>query len=173
MFGGIYSGLTCDKTAVGLCKQRKVSTRVPAVCNAVSCSVQLQADENDQHANNNKTEVLPNVKELQFLFNDSQNEYITYQIKDREELLRRYIQSFADTGSNSASITKLRANSGWGIGLPFRVFVEQNNLTFYPMAGFNARYSGTVKGKASKHEEQCAWSPKSCKHTSSILDIMW
>ena len=107
-----------------------ISTRVPAVCNAVSCSVQLQADENDQYANNNKTEVLPNVKELQFLFNYSQNEYITYQIKDREELLRRYIQSFADTGSNSASITKLRANSGWGIGLPFRDFIDLSNQKF-------------------------------------------
>jgi hypothetical protein len=107
-----------------------ISTRVPAVCNAVSCSVQLQSNENDQYANNNKTEVLPNVKELQFLFNDSQNEYITYQIKDREELLRRYIQSFADTGSNNASITKLRANSGWGVGLPFRDFIDLSNQKF-------------------------------------------
>lgn len=107
-----------------------ISTRVPAVCNAVSCSVQLQANENDPYANNNKTEVLPNVKELQFLFNDSQNEYITYQIKDREELLRRYIQSFADTGSNNVSITKLRANSGWGVGLPFRDFIDLSNQKF-------------------------------------------
>lgn len=107
-----------------------VSTKVPAVCNAVSCSVQRQSKENSQYSNNVETEVLPNVSELQFLFNDSQNEYITYQIKDREELLRRYIQSFAETGSNSASINRLRANQGWGLGLPFRDFIDLSNQKF-------------------------------------------
>lgn len=107
-----------------------ISTKVPAVCNAVSCSVQRQSKENNQYSNNVETEVLPNVSELQFLFNDSQNEYITYQIKDREELLRRYIQSFAETGSNSASINRLRANAGWGLGLPFRDFIDLSNQKF-------------------------------------------
>ena len=107
-----------------------VSTRVPAVCKSVSCSFQLQADENNMTSNNVETAKLPNVKELQFLFNDSQNEFITYIIKDQEELLRRYVESFADTESNSLSLTKLRASKGFGIGLPFRDFIDLSNQKF-------------------------------------------
>ena len=107
-----------------------VSTKVPAVCNAVSCSFQQQSSENALSSNNLRTEVLPNVSELQFLFNDSQDQYITYQIKDREELLLRYIQSFADTGSNGVSLDKLKANDSFGIGLNFRDFIDLSNQKF-------------------------------------------
>ena len=107
-----------------------IATRVPAVCRSVSCSFQLQADENKATSNNVETARLPNVKELQFLFNDSQNEFITYIIKDQEELLRRYVESFADTESNSLSLAKLRASKGYGIGLPFRDFIDLSNQKF-------------------------------------------
>ena len=107
-----------------------ISTKVPAVCNAVSCSFQQQSKENALSSNNLRTEVLPNVTELQFLFNDSQDQYITYQIKDREELLLRYIQSFADSGSNGVSLDKLKANDSFGIGLNFRDFIDLSNQKF-------------------------------------------
>lgn len=107
-----------------------VATKVPAVCNAVSCSFQRQDQENTNESNNTQTQVLPNVSEVQFLFNDSQSEYITYQIRDREELLLRYIQSFADVGRNSVNLSKLKANESFGIGLPFRDLIDLSNQKF-------------------------------------------
>ena len=107
-----------------------ISTKVPAVCNSVSCSFQRQSRENTMNFNNVETEVLPNVKELQFLFNDSQSQYITFQIKDQQELLKRYLQSLSDGKSNRLSLLNLRANKGYGIGLDFRDFIDLSNQKF-------------------------------------------
>lgn len=107
-----------------------VSTKVPAVCNAVSCSFLLQSQENQMNYNNVATQELPNIQEAQFLFNDSQNEHITYSIKGREELLYRHIQSFADVGSNDLSLHKLGSNNSFGLGIPFRDFVDLSNQKF-------------------------------------------
>jgi hypothetical protein len=107
-----------------------ISTKIPAVCNAVSCSFQRQSRENTMSYNNHETERLPSVKQLQFLFNDSQQEYITYQIDDQEELLDRYLQSFSSDGNNSISLNKLRSNKGWGIGLNFGDFIDLSKQKF-------------------------------------------
>ena len=112
-----------------------ISTKVPAVCRGVSCSFQLQTAENSQNDNNVETVVPPNIKELSFAFNDSLNEYITYVIKSREELLDKYIESFADTGSNMIRLAKLGAGSGYGIGLQFGtqaepLFIDLSNQKF-------------------------------------------
>lgn len=107
-----------------------VSTKVPAVCNSVSCSFQPQSDENNKLKNNTKTCVLPNVQELQFLFNDNQDEYVTFVIKDRAELLDRYIESFARSGSNNVSLEKLHHNQSYGIGLNFGQMIDLSNQKF-------------------------------------------
>lgn len=107
-----------------------ISTKVPAVCNAVSCSFQKQTSENNIKFNNSQTEVLPLVDELQFLFNDSQNEYITFVIKDRIELLKRYIESFVNTGTNGASLKNLAHNNSYGIGLAFNEFIDFSSQKF-------------------------------------------
>lgn len=107
-----------------------ISTKVPAVCNAVSCSFQKQSSENNYKFNNSQTEVLPNVDELQFLFNDSQNQYITFVIKSREELLQRYIESFVDAGSNDISLKNLNHNQAYGIGLNFNEMIDLSNQKF-------------------------------------------
>lgn len=111
-------------------KFANMSTKVPAVCNAVSCSFQKQNSENDPVMNNLRTEVLPNASELQFLFNDSQDQYVTHQIKDREELLLRCIQSFADVQTNNLSLSKLASNDSCGVGMNFRDFVNSSNQKF-------------------------------------------
>ena len=112
-----------------------ISTKVPAVCRGVSCSFQLQSKENSQNDNNVETAVPPNIKELSFAFNDSLNEYITYVIKSRDELLDKYIASFADTGSNMVRLAKLGAGEGYGIGLQFGtteepLFIDLSNQKF-------------------------------------------
>lgn len=112
-----------------------IATKVPAVCRGVSCSFQLQSEENSQYENNVETVVPPNIKELSFAFNDSLNEYITYVIKGRAELLDKYIESFANTGSNMIRLSKLEARKGYGIGLQFGttgdpLFIDLSNQKF-------------------------------------------
>jgi hypothetical protein len=80
--------------------------------------------------NNFETEKLPNVQQLQFLFNDSQSQYITYQIDDQQELLERYLNSFSSDGNNSLSLVDLRADKGWGIGLSFSEFIDLSQQKF-------------------------------------------
>lgn len=111
-----------------------ISTKVPAVCRAVSCSFQKLSDENTMFYNNVETAVPPNIKELSFMFNDTQ-EYITYLMKGREEILARYIDSFADTGSNDVSLQLLEASKSYGVGLQFGTasapsFVDLSNQKF-------------------------------------------
>lgn len=112
-----------------------IATKVPAVCRGVSCSFQLQSNENSQNDNNVETVVPPNIKELSFAFNDSLNEYVTYVIKGREELLDKYIESFANTGSNMIRLSKLQALQGYGVGLQFGtvaepLFIDLSNQKF-------------------------------------------
>jgi len=96
-----------------------VQTKVPAVCTAMSASFQTQANENQGQYNNNELNAVPNLKQTQFLFNDSTNTLITYLIKNNVEVIGRYIDSFADTGRNAMSPVKLADNNGFGVGLNF------------------------------------------------------
>ena len=107
-----------------------VSTKVPAVCTAVSCSFQQQSREGAIAYNAAQTEMLPDIQELQFIFNDAQDQYVTYQIRDRGEILDRYIASFANTGHNSAQLGKLQGNRGFGIGLAMGAAVDFSNQKF-------------------------------------------
>lgn len=107
-----------------------VSTKVPAVCNAVSCSFQQQSHENSINFNSTETEKLPNLDRLQFLFNDSQNAFVTFEIKDRVETLKRYIESFANTGLNNCSLRNLMHNRSYGVGLSFGEFIDLSNQKF-------------------------------------------
>ena len=96
-----------------------LATKVPAVCNSVSCSFLKQSNENQPQPNTLQLEKLPGVKQVSFMFNDTTNEYISFLIKNQVELLDRYLGSFMDTGSNNTSLTKLKANKSYGIGLDF------------------------------------------------------
>lgn len=107
-----------------------ISTRVPAVCNSVSCSFQEQSRENTATYNNVSMNQLPNVRELQFLWNDSSNQFVNYVIRDRVEVLERFLTSFRDTGHNNASLQMLKANQSYGIGTSFGEFLDLTSKKF-------------------------------------------
>ena len=107
-----------------------VQAQVPAVCDACSVSFQMQAHENVPIFNNYSLEKVPGIRELQFLFNDSTSKYITYQINDQNEMLNRYIDSFAETGHNQAMLDTFRGNGGWGVGLSFQGFTDLSQQRF-------------------------------------------
>ena len=96
-----------------------ISSKIPAVVSAVSCSFNYQSDENTPLNNNLALVKIPSVTRVQFTFNSSTNEYISYQILDDVEVIDRYIDSFKDMGVNSLSIQNLENNNGYGIGINF------------------------------------------------------
>jgi hypothetical protein len=107
-----------------------VQARVPIVADSVSVSVQQQQREQTSPFSNYLSESPPGLKSVQFLFNDSTNEYITYKIEDRTEILQRYIDSFIDTGHNGVSIDRLNSNQSFGMGLSFNGYVDLSNQKF-------------------------------------------
>lgn len=107
-----------------------ISAKVPAVCDGVSTSFILQSEENDAKANNYKRAGVPNVSQLNFLFNNNINERIQFTITDRTEILMRYLGSFKDQRHNQMTMKNLKAGKAYGIGLDFGEFVDLTNQTF-------------------------------------------
>ena len=107
-----------------------VSAKIPAVCNAVSCSFIRASHENTPSRNNYQRESLPNVSQLQYLFNNNTNELVQYVINDRTEMLMRYLDSFGNPEHNTMSLKVLKGNESYGLGLNFGEFVDLTNQTF-------------------------------------------
>lgn len=107
-----------------------ISTKVPAVCDSVSVSFQQQNREFTASHNNHDTEELPSVKEVQFLFQDSTNTYVTYQVRDRTDVLHKYLESLGSKGSNDARLLSLKANQSYGIGLRLPRPLDLSNQKF-------------------------------------------
>lgn len=107
-----------------------VSTKVPAVVRSVSCSFLKQSNMNKAEPNHNRTEALPLMNEVTFIFNDSTNRYISYNLTDREEMLMRYLESFNNNGENMVHPNILRANKAFGLGLNLGTLVDFTNQKF-------------------------------------------
>tara|TARA_R110000787_G_scaffold247661_1_gene353207 strand:- start:67 stop:1191 length:1125 start_codon:yes stop_codon:yes gene_type:complete len=107
-----------------------ISAQVPAICDSVSCSFQRQDTENVIRESNYSCQKVPGITDLQFLFNDSTSKYITYQMKDENEMLKRYIDSFTNTGHNQVMLDTFRTNQGFGVGVDFTGFTDLSNQRF-------------------------------------------
>ena len=104
-----------------------VNVRVPADCSAVSCSFNVQSQENSPKYNNLALHAVPNLTSTQFIFNDSTNSLVSYQIRNNAELIDRYIDSFVDAEKNNMSPVKVANNNGFGIGLNFDEVIPLGN----------------------------------------------
>ena len=113
-----------------LSSSANVSAQVPASCDAVSISFQRQAYENVNVFNNYGCNILPGIRGVQFQFNNSTNQYISYEINDKVEMLHRYIDSFVNTGYNQVYLAPFRNNTSFGIGLGFNGFIDLSNQNF-------------------------------------------
>ena len=107
-----------------------VGVKVPAICDRMSASFQVQNQENSAKNNNTELAKVPNLTELQFLFNDSTNSLISFLLRDYEEIISRYIDSFYDTGKNALTTYNLADNDGFGAGLDFDDFIDLRNQRF-------------------------------------------
>ena len=107
-----------------------IGVKVPEICDRVSCSFQKQNQENTAKNNNQELAKVPQLTDVQFLFNDSTNSLISFQLRDYEEVISRYIGSFYDTGKNVLTTNNLADNDGFGIGLDFDDFIDLRNQRF-------------------------------------------
>ncbi len=101
---------------------QELNVRVPAIADSVSCSFLRQAKVGSPCYNTLLTEVVPHVQTLEFGFNGTNSQYVTYQIKNRAEIIKRYVDSLGP--SKVSDINKLYANSGYGVGLNFNDNVD-------------------------------------------------
>ena len=92
-------------------------SRVPAVVDGVSCCFLRQNKENDAKECNTSMDVLEGISELQFLFQDSTSQYISYVIDTKGEMLDKFIESLENSGHNQ--VNSNRNNMNFGIGLTF------------------------------------------------------
>ena len=107
-----------------------VQARIPAVAEAVSVSFQRQDREQTAPFSNYLLNQPCGIEEIQFLFNDSTNEYITYKIKDKTEMLQRFVNSFKDTGHNTVSGDRFNANNNFGVGMSFGGYIDLSSQKF-------------------------------------------
>jgi hypothetical protein len=113
-----------------LSSQSNIQTKVPAVCNAVSCSFVKQSDETALTSNAQERQRLPQLDQLQFLFNNATNELVQYVIDDRTEVDMRYIRSFKDVDHSRFNLKNIANNNVAGVGLDFQQPVNLANQTF-------------------------------------------
>lgn len=107
-----------------------IGVKVPEICDRVSCSFQLQNQENTAKNNNTELQKVKGLTEVQFLMNDSTNSIISFLLRDYEEVISRYIGSFYDTGKNALSVNQLNNNDGFGVGIDLDNFYDFRNNRF-------------------------------------------
>ena len=96
----------------------------------VSVSFLEQAHENTKGNDNYKLEPLPNLQELQFIFNDSLNKYINFVLKSDSEILDGAVNSFNSAGHSNVSPSNLRQGGSSIIGTGFDDFVDMTRSAF-------------------------------------------
>lgn len=109
-----------------------LQVRVPAVCNAVSVSALESAKLNDLNENNNSLDKIDGLERVEYLFNDSTNQMVTYRLRNQSEWIERYLDSFrsASMKENAATLSNIASNNVWGLGLDFGSGIDLRNQNF-------------------------------------------
>lgn len=106
------------------------SSKVPAVCNAVSVVFLNQNHEYQPNFNNQALEEPPNIKDINYIFNDSTNQYISYQIDERVEMIQRGLESLNFDSSATTSLDLLSANKSFVLGINFNTDIDLSSQKF-------------------------------------------
>jgi len=95
-----------------------IQVKVPSESvEAFSASFLIQSQENTAKYNNLELDKIPNLKQLQFLFNDQTNASVTYLIKDNSEVIDKFVEAMGVTGRNACNVSNMVNNNGYGVGL--------------------------------------------------------
>ena len=107
-----------------------ISTKVPAICKAVSVSFIKQSKENKAHFDNSALERPKGLDKVSFLFNDNLNQAQQYEQKDYGEFVDGYLESLGSAGVHSANPNLVKANSVFGLGLNFGSSIDMSKSKF-------------------------------------------
>jgi hypothetical protein len=110
--------------------QANLSSKVPAICDSMSMSYLPYTQEYQPTYSNTQLSNPPDVTSIQFLFNDATNQYITYLIKDKDEMVKRGLDGLSAGKSNDVNLNKLSANEGYIHGLNWGQFIDLSKQKF-------------------------------------------
>ena len=89
-----------------------------AIVSGVSCCFLRQDKENDLVECATSMDMLSGINELQFIFQDSTSEYISYVIDTKSEMLDKFIESLEHGGHNQVNSNRNLMNFGIGLTFP-------------------------------------------------------
>jgi len=108
-----------------------VSARVPSQSvNGVAMSFINQADVRSNQRNAYELQRLPQWSNIEFLFNNSLQEYLTYTIRDESDALQKGLEALESAGHSQVSSKTLKANKGAIFGLPFNSYIDLSQQKF-------------------------------------------
>tara|TARA_R110002012_G_scaffold318393_1_gene536789 strand:- start:94 stop:1218 length:1125 start_codon:yes stop_codon:yes gene_type:complete len=132
--------LTSVQTSIAS-SQANVYAQVSAIASSVSCSFIPTEEHNQLIYNSLSLHKVPNLQELQFSMNDSTNKLISFVIRDDQEVISLFLDSFGDTGKNSLSRNNMNNNNAYGVGLRF----SDNNGIDLRNQKFNIQLNSNVR----------------------------
>jgi hypothetical protein len=108
-----------------------VSARVPSQSvNGVAMSFINQSDLRSNQRNAYELQRLPQWSNIEFLFNNSLQEYLTYTINDESDALQKGLEALESAGHSQVSSKTLKANKGAIFGLPFNSYIDLSQQKF-------------------------------------------
>lgn len=108
-----------------------ISANVPSSSvKGVSISFQLQSDENVAGIDNYKLQRLDGLTQLQFIFNDSLNKYINYQLQSDSEILDHAVASFGSMGHSNVNVAQIAKADSYIVGTAFATFADFTRSSF-------------------------------------------
>ena len=108
-----------------------VSARVPSQSvNGVAMSFINQSDLRSNQRNSYELQRLPQWSNIEFLFNNSLQEYLTYTIRDESDALHKGLEALESAGHSQVSSKTLKANKGAIFGLPFNSYIDLSQQKF-------------------------------------------
>ena len=106
------------------------SARVPAICDAVSLSfVRLDREVSQLHLNT-ALEKPTNITNVKYMFNDSTSSYVTYELKNRLEILHYGARALSNGSHNNIRGDLLSVNESFVAGLEFGEALDLRNNKF-------------------------------------------
>jgi len=109
-----------------------VSSKVPAICDSVFISFLPQNRESSRLFKNTELEKIPSLNKVRYMFNDSTNKFISYELKHVKEMVYQGILAVnkSNPSKNATSMAKLDASKSFMIGLDFQDMVDLTNQKF-------------------------------------------
>ena len=121
-----------------------LNARLPIKANSMTASFFPVADMNSAQKNTLALPEPPAITRLEFSFNDSTNSYISYELRDRNTILQRAIQSLNPMDeTNALSLDVIKAGDFYMLGLGWDQFIDLSRQKFSLLLNSGIGSSGT------------------------------